>query len=184
MGLDMYLTKKHYVQNWEFKKPEEQYEITIKKGGEVDPSINTSKISYIETEVMYWRKANHIHKWFVDNCQDGNDDCGTYYISREKLNDLYSVCKEVIKSAKLIPGKIHNGTQWKNGKATELFIDGLIISNPATAEELLPTAEGFFFGGTDYDEYYLDDIKETAEMLERELAIEDNRADYYYHSSW
>jgi hypothetical protein len=33
MGLDMYLTKKHYVQNWEFKKPEEQYEITIKKGG-------------------------------------------------------------------------------------------------------------------------------------------------------
>lgn len=26
-------------------------------------------------EIGYWRKANHIHKWFVDCVQDGEDDC-------------------------------------------------------------------------------------------------------------
>lgn len=39
----------------------------------------------IMTEIAYWRKANHIHKWFVDNVQYGVDDCGTYEVTEADL---------------------------------------------------------------------------------------------------
>ena len=43
-------------------------------------------------EVGYWRKANQIHKWFVDNVQDGVDDCGEYKVTKEQL--IETVTKE------------------------------------------------------------------------------------------
>jgi hypothetical protein len=43
---------------------------------------------------------------------------------------------------------------------------------------------GFFFGSTDYTEYYLKELERTRDVINAELAIEDNFADYYYHSSW
>ena len=39
MGLDMYLSKKTYVQNWDFHKPEEKHTISIKKGGKARKSF-------------------------------------------------------------------------------------------------------------------------------------------------
>lgn len=51
------------------------------------------------------------------------------------------------------------------------------------AEELLPTSEGFFFGSTNYDEYYFQDVRDTIVLLESLLA-EDAMGDYYYRSSW
>lgn len=46
-------------------------------------------------EVGYWRKANAIHKWFVDNIQDGNDDCKDYKIDIEYIIKLKEVCEQV-----------------------------------------------------------------------------------------
>lgn len=46
-------------------------------------------------EIAYWRKANQIHKWFVDNVQNGVDDCGKYEVSTEQLQKLYDVVNEV-----------------------------------------------------------------------------------------
>ena len=48
-------------------------------------------------EIGYWRKANAIHKWFVDNCQDGVDNCAVYYVSKERLEELKEICEEVLK---------------------------------------------------------------------------------------
>jgi hypothetical protein len=45
--------------------------------------------------VGYWRKANQIHKWFVDNVQKGNDDCKEYYVSEEKIKELYDLCTQI-----------------------------------------------------------------------------------------
>ena len=33
MVLDMYLTKKHYVQRWDHRPAEKQFEVTVKHGG-------------------------------------------------------------------------------------------------------------------------------------------------------
>lgn len=35
-----------------------------------------------------------------------------------------------------------------------------VLDDHSKAEELLPTMEGFFFGSTDYDEYYFEDVQE------------------------
>lgn len=106
MGLDMYLAKKTYVKKWEHQKPEAQYHVTVTKGGEAT-NIDSEKISYVEEEVAYWRKANAIHGWFVNNVQDGIDDCKSYYVSRTQLQELLDTCKEVLednsKAEELLP---------------------------------------------------------------------------------
>lgn len=130
MGLDMYLygVKSSYNQH--------------------DYNIGQVKVL---TEIGYWRKANHIHKWFVDNIQRGEDNCADYYLDKQDLETLKSLCEEV-------------------------------LEQPEKAEELLPTQDGFFFGGTEYDEFYMYDIKETIEIIKWALARD---FDYFcYSSSW
>ena len=61
----------------------------------------------IVENVGYWRKANAIHKWFVDNVQDGIDDCDYHNeVTKEILEDLLDTCEKVIANSKLIDGKI------------------------------------------------------------------------------
>jgi hypothetical protein len=61
-------------------------------------NLPLNKITYIELSTAYRRKANAIHKRFVDNVQDGEDDCKDYYVSKEKLYKLVETCREVLKS--------------------------------------------------------------------------------------
>lgn len=107
MGLDMYLNKKTYVQYWEHNG-DNNYKIKITKAGK-PTNINPKKISYIIEEIGYWRKANQIHYWFVENVQKGNDDCGNYYVGREQLEELLSLCKQVrddnSKAEELLPSQ-------------------------------------------------------------------------------
>ena len=150
MGLDMYLNKRTYVQQWEHQKPEEKYNVEVTKGGET-ANINPKKVKYIIEEAGYWRKQNQIHRWFVENIQNGTDDCGEYYVSKDALASLLELCEKV---------KADN----------------------ALADELLPGASGFFFGGTDYDEWYFNGIDNTIEILKE--ALEDENGEYLYSSSW
>lgn len=57
-------------------------------------------------QVGYWRKANAIHKWFVDNIQDGEDDCGYYEVAPEYLEDCEDIAgmnaDEILANEKLI----------------------------------------------------------------------------------
>ena len=59
----------------------------------------------VEVTCAYWRKANQIHKWFVDNIQGGNDNCGEYYVSQDKLIELLALCKFALetKNPNLLP---------------------------------------------------------------------------------
>jgi len=158
MGLDMYLRKKIYI-GANFEHNEIAGEINITKGGEPF-KINMNKVTYVIEDWGDWRKANAIHQWFVENVQEGKDDCREYYVSEKKLNELLETCHKV-------------------------------KADPTLAPELLPTQGGFFFGSTDYDEYYWDDIDLTISIIEN--AIQDRevvndkeyiRGDVYYSSSW
>ena len=95
MGLDMYLYKKNYIWQGEWVKPEVKQEVIVKKAGEVDNSIKPERVKYVVEEVGYWRKANQIHNWFVDNVQDGRDECQESYVSREQLQSLLDICRIV-----------------------------------------------------------------------------------------
>lgn len=58
-----------------------------------------------------------------------------------------------------------------------------VILNPASAESLLPTKSGFFFGSQEYDDYYFQDLKDTIEIIDKALALPEGW-DIKYHSSW
>jgi hypothetical protein len=150
MGLDMYLEKRTYVRQWEHQTPEEQYNVEVTKGGE-PVKIDPKRVTYVIEEVGYWRKANQIHQWFVDNVQGGEDNCAEYYVGSDKLEELLDLCKKV-------------------------------QTDNSLAEVLLPTVSGFFFGGTQYDEWYFKDIDNTIDILEK--ILDEKGADYYYSSSW
>lgn len=157
MGLDSYLSKKIYIgAEHAHRNVSGKIEITI--GGK-PLDINFKSVSFIEERAAYWRKANHIHKWFVDNCQDGEDNCKEYYVSTEQLKELHDACKEVMKSK----GK-------KNAKNI--------------AQKLLPPQDGDFFGDTEIDKYYYDSIRDTQELLFKLLIVPQGQADFYYRSSW
>lgn len=116
--------------------------------------IETYKYPSFSKKVGYWRKANHIHRWFVKNVQDWEDDCQTYVVSPESLKALKDLCKEVLEDKDL-------------------------------ADELLPTASGFFFGSTDYEGYYFDDTKDTIKIINKVLLETDFETEMIlYHSSW
>lgn len=154
MGLDMYLHKRIYVgADYDHRKVTGNIEV-FSDGKPI--KVNFKRVSEITEKVGYWRKANAIHKWFVDNIQEGKDDCGDYYVSEDDLQKLLSVCKTV----------------WEN---------------KTLAAELLPPKSGFFFGGTEIDEYYFQDIKDTIEIIESILSEKEGEyinGDIYYHSSW
>ena len=112
-----------------------------------------------------WRKANAVHKWFVNNIQGGNDDCGTYEVSVEDLARLHDTCKEVLESTRLVDAEIQNGTI--NGKPN--IVKGKKLEDPSKAKELLPTAAGLFFGSQDYDQYYWWDLEHTVDAISKAL---------------
>ena len=61
----------------------------------------------------------------------------------------------------------------------------LVLEDHKKSKDVLPTQSGFFFGSTDYDEGYFDDLQSTVTQLERILnhpALE--TMDFYYQSSW
>ncbi|HUE15396.1 MAG TPA: hypothetical protein VMR25_14615 [Planctomycetaceae bacterium] len=101
MGLDMYLKANVYLRGWNHSPAAEQanYAKAIKLAGfKMEDACAESPSVYIEITVGYWRKANAIHRWFVQNVQEGRDDCGDYYVTDEKLDALLADCEAVIAS--------------------------------------------------------------------------------------
>ena len=147
MGLDMYLKAKRWIRHSE---PELKNEL-IKQFEELK-SFDAEVVQEISIEGIYWRKANAIHKWFVDHAQKGVDDCGNYYVERSDLIALKEVCDRVLGFKHL-------------------------------AEELLPAANGFFFGSTDYDDGYYSDVEFTSREIEKLLQLPETWS-FEYHSSW
>lgn len=184
MGLDMYLSKKTYVQNWDHHPAESRFEVTVKRGGKEYSPIQPGRVKYVEEEVAYWRKANAIHRWFVENVQNGTDDCGTYYVSREQLAELVALCKDVLNTIEMVDGKVVNGFVSAAGGPTEPVLeDGQVVASAGIAASKLPTQSGFFFGSTEYDQYYVQDLQLTVKQLEP-LLTEEGEGDFFYHSSW
>lgn len=161
MGLDQYLTADQYVSGYDFSKEKEKYAALLdvfEVSDYVDPDTPSADVSFT---VAYWRKANQIHKWFVDNVQNGVDDCGAYEVGREQLRELIRLCKVVLNSTALVDGEVVNGRSlttegWQNNVE-----DGKVLGNTTVAEEVLPSQSGFFFGGTDYDQWYYQDLELT-----------------------
>jgi hypothetical protein len=91
MGLDMYLHAKKYVGGWAHMSDTTEYKSLRALYPDVPVSDGSPSIE-VQFTVGYWRKANAIHNWFVQNVQDGEDECRPHYVSREKLIQLRDDC--------------------------------------------------------------------------------------------
>jgi len=162
MGLDMYLNVSERITNWNFEKEtkgnNDRFDAIIEASGlkvrDANPVLTLSN-----TEI-YWRKANQIHGWFINNCAGGEDNnCEDIKVSRDDLVELYDTCTVLL-----------------NSKSREL------------AMEMLPPTPGFFFGTYEIDDWYWQDIEEThtklGELLDR--ITEENKWNYEieYYASW
>ena len=149
MGLDMYLNAKRYLWHTEDE--------VVNKITSNFPELGEGKIKQLTAEVGYWRKANCIHKWFVDNVQEGEDDCGDYEVSNDKLKELLDLIDQV-------------------------------LANKKKAHKLLPNQSGFFFGGTEYDDYYYADLRDTKRalkpLIKRKMYKREDMFQLRYTSSW
>lgn len=140
----------------------------------------------IMEQVGYWRKANQIHNWFVNHVQDGEDDCNYHHeCTKEILEELLDTCEKVKQIAVLKPGKVVNGQTLINGKWKNCYEDGEVIVNSDEIAALLPTQGGFFFGETEYDNWYMRGVEDTIDILTRVLETTDFEKEMvYYVSSW
>ena len=149
MGLDMYL----YVRRWVSSRDEKYSDITSALG--FPSEYDKSRFVTVEGTIAYWRKANAIHNWFVENVQNGEDNCGRYSVSDTELRNLRDTCQRTIANR-------------GNGNPTELETRG-----------------GFFYGSTEYDDDYWEDLRITVAKLDKALGVENPlEVEYIYYSSW
>jgi hypothetical protein len=170
MGLDMYLHARKYVSGVDYGRDSNGH-FSMTPNAELDTIIDIVGLSRTDLEpdmpsavigvkVLQWRKANAIHDWFVNNVQSGEDNCKEYYVSREKLEDLLATLGHLLKAKQ----------------------EG---ADQSTFEDILPTQAGFFFGSTDYDEYYWEEVERTYEAINKLLNNHDlEDFDFEYSSSW
>jgi hypothetical protein len=111
-----------------------------------------------------------IHKWFVDNVQSRNDDCGRYPVTMDQLRALYEIISRILAA--------HDA------------------GDDTVADKELPPSEGFFFGSNEIDEYYWQELLETKLKLDLLFGpaavvvggLSDKKpydeCDFEYSSSW
>jgi hypothetical protein len=112
MGLDMYLYAKKFVSSSSWAKEDDRKKIKsiarLMKGTKflIEDDLQFAEV---KLQVAYWRKANAIHKYFVDNCAGGKDECQDTYVEREQLQDLLNRCKTILedhsKAGELLPSQ-------------------------------------------------------------------------------
>lgn len=182
MWLDMYAYKRYYLSKY-FKKPkgldQQLYDLWL-----------ANEVKFMTMESMYWRKANHIHKFFVDNIQEGEDDCEEYDLPISTLDKLKEHCLEIMN------GVIQEeGLWWEQWSTKSRQLKDYITKLEEEkqydwrlpketlkyAKKYLPVQKWFFFWDTEYWIYYLYDIISTYDWIES-LDTEDN-CDYIYSSS-
>ena len=163
MGLDMYLYRETYVgAHHEYRNVQGTIELTRSesKNERIPIKVDINKIVSITEHLLYLRKANAIHGWFVNNVQGGHDDCKEYPVRRSDLEELWQICNEIL-----------------NIEDQE--------KRDQTAMNLLPPVSGFFFGSTAIDEWYYIDLENTRDTLGKELDNPENiNVSYKYLASW
>lgn len=110
-----------------------------------------------DKQIMYWRKANMIHNWFIKNA---NID-------------------ENVTSINCVPIRVDKGD------LKELRDDiECVLQDHTRAEEILPTCAGFFFGDTEYNHYYYEELFDTYLKLGKLIKELRNDGSEIYYMCW
>ena len=155
MGLDMYLTAERFVSGYDSTKDENFSKILDLL--KID-AADVERSMTVGVTVGYWRKANAIHNWFVQNVQDGEDDCRRTHVPTDMLEALRDECVDALAA-------------YNSGDKIE-------------AENIISPTSGFFFGSTEIDEGYKIDLEQTIKILDKCLSDKFKDYDFHYQASW
>ena len=168
MGLDMYFSRRTYVGKLKNTKDsdnrwsERDVNNMELKFDDADLShINLKNVRYIEEVFGEFRKFNALHGYVVDNFASGVDNCEMIYLD---IDDII---------------KIH--------ETLSLVKESLSIGDKVIAEQTLPPQAGFFFGSTEIDKWYEEDVNEAVEVFGKiieEHSMVGYNASYSYQASW
>ena len=129
MGLDMFLYKAENE-----KALEDFYQLDYEQWQVERPKFMAGQ----------WRKANAIHAWFVDNCQNGVDECQLTQVSGIQLQKLIGICEQVLednsKAASLLPPR--SGFFFGSYKIDEWYIRDIEYTIEACTAGLEAIQEG------------------------------------------
>ena len=164
MGLDMYFyaRKTTYKSFSKWYKPdradETNYPEDLKTFSDYIYDRNfKSAETEIRYQIGYFRKFNALHSYIVKTFANGVDDCQDIILYKEDVEQIKKVLDEVLNAHQQVE----------------------------KAKELLPTQSGFFFGGTDYDEFYFEDVKDAANLMQSFLGNFDfDKYQLVYQASW
>lgn len=159
MGLDMYLYKEKYVSNYDFKRKgnNQAQQTTVTIVNDFGDGKKTEKVVVGQQAFGITFKIP-VAYWRKVNCVH------RYFLERTGTEE--DNCKPIEVRGEILKELVD--------------ICKEIIADHTKAKELLPTQEGFFFGSTQYDEYYYQDIQDTIDQL-KDL---DFNEDYIYEASW
>ena len=102
MGLDMYLKKEVYISAYksmadrDIPTYKESYEKALAIAELAGLPLLVDGGVTVSVSAAYWRKANQVHNWFVQNVQDGVDECQPSEIGFDTLAELREVCETVL----------------------------------------------------------------------------------------
>jgi hypothetical protein len=163
MGLDQYLEVRKYIDGGLPEQTSLAYE-ELKKFAPDDIDkycgfLPQGSVSYL---VACWRKANAIHGWFLRHLDVPVENCEDVPVLAKQLEHLRDDCRTVLAA-----------------QGTPKF--------EVTARELLPPTEGFFFGVYDLDEWYIESLLYTADVIDHLLTVipeDDNSWTFTYRAWW
>ena len=162
-----------------------------------DRPIKDDEETWVQTYAAF--KAKHGQMVY------GNDDAPNSYAAFKRELAVVSNCEEVaywrkFNALHLWMERALNNDEQTNGEMLPISLEQLaglkvtcerVAADPTLGPTFLPTGGRFFFGSTDYDEWYVGDCIETANELDRILREEEawcragNRPHvFHYCSSW
>ena len=154
MGLDMYLHAKKYESNYNFQ---------IEQNGEneIFNTVLTAIGGYVTPNSPSIEVSTTIGYWRKVNAIHN-------WFVKELANGVDECQPIYVPREKLVELRL---------------ICKQVLKDKSLANELLPTGAGFFFGGTEYDEWYFRGLKDTVAQIEKALHL-DEEWSFEYRASW
>lgn len=152
---------------------------------------------YLQKKLSVWGKQRGTEKvhlgYLMNTIKDENDEKGPL-IDLSKVNEITldgAYWRKANQIHAWFVKNVQDGEDdckeyWVQRDQLQELIDTCkeVLNDHSKAQELLPVQEGFFFGSTEYNEYYFKDLEYTVEVLEELLSSENNDYEFYYQSSW
>jgi hypothetical protein len=153
MGLDMYLKKKTYIGgNWSHRKVTGSIKLKINTDTKLEKLIEINPENVTE---------------IVEHCGDWRKANSIHGWIVKNVQDNIDECQE---------------SYFPNEKLTELRdVCKKVLKNKNLADKLLPPTSGFFFGSSEVNEWYEEDLQDTIEIINK-LDLE--HGEHYYQASW